>query len=303
MTSLPSVLILHGGFSHEREVSLLTGQSVNKTLQEAGYHTVLADLTAPQQLEPLLDQHAEKIIFNALHGTFGEDGTLPQLLNQRKQPYTHSGEGASRLAFHKPSLQKKLLEGGLPHASFIHFLKGQSVPMPSLPAVAKPAADGSSIEIHLLETPQKWEAFLNHVTTCPITEWIIEDYIPGQELTVSVLKDQPLAITEVKSSHAFFDYQEKYLEKTPHLLPAPLDPTLYEEIKTLALSVHRLVGCRTLSRTDIRYNPQNGQIAILEINTHPGLTDVSLLPEQAAFKGYTFQDVLEILLQDAQYGD
>ncbi len=299
------VAVLYGGISAEREVSLSSGRQVIDALQRAGFTVqpveVGADLAAViAALTPKPD-----VVFNALHGRFGEDGVIQGVLDWLDIPYTHSGARASALAMDKAASRAVFAAAGLPIAAgrviAISEL-AEADPLP-LPYVVKPLNEGSSVGVEIFRTGEN----RRHEVA---RDWnfgaqaLVEAFIPGRELTVGVMGDEPLTVTEIASVHAFYDYESKYAEGgSRHSLPAAVHPAAHRQALDLALAAHRALGCRGASRADFRYDDTNGEpgrLVLLEVNTQPGLTPTSLLPEQAAFCGIDFLALCRWMVEHAQ---
>lgn len=303
MTKFQHVAVLKGGWSAEREVSLVSGSACAKALREIG-HTV-TEIDVKPDIAEALQKAKPDVVFNALHGRFGEDGCIQGMLELLKIPYTHSGVLASAVAMDKPMAKVVFEAAGLrcPKGKVVsreEMLKGDPMPRPY---VAKPANEGSSVGVKLLlendnfyYTAENWDQG---------DSVLVEEYIPGREITVAVLNDRPLGVTEIRPKTGFYDYTNKYTDgKTEHLCPAPLPKEKYEEAMRMALAAHRALGCRGLSRADFRYHEDapGGPIYILEVNTQPGMTPLSLSPELAAYAGISFNNLVQMLLDDARLG-
>ncbi|MBU6499853.1 MAG: D-alanine--D-alanine ligase [Rhodospirillales bacterium] len=298
------VAVLYGGISAEREVSLASGRQVIVALSEAGYTVVPievgADLGAVlAALDPRPDA-----VFNALHGRFGEDGAIQGVLDWLDIPYTHSGVRASALAMDKAAAKAVFQAAGLPVARGrmvdISELE-QGDPLP-LPYVVKPVNEGSSVGVEIIRAGDNRRAAV-------AAGWrfggqaLVEEYIPGRELTVGVMGEQALAVTEIEASHNFYDYESKYAEGgSRHVIPAQVDAGIYVRAQELAVAAHRALGCRGASRADFRYDDtagEPGRLVLLEVNTQPGLTPTSLLPEQAAHLGMSFPALCAWMVENA----
>ena len=287
------VAVLYGGISAEREVSLASGAQVIAALWEAGFDVrpiqVGPDLAAViAALTPAPD-----VVFNALHGRFGEDGTIQGVLDWMGIPYTHSGVRASALAMDKQAAKAAFASAGLPVPA------GRVLPVAelaetdpiALPYVVKPVNEGSSVGVEILRQGGNRRAEI-------AAGWVfgahalVEEYVPGRELTVGVLGDRALTVTDITSSHGFYDYDAKYAEGgSVHVLPARVHPDVFASAMDMALRAHQALGCRGASRADFRYDDtagEPGRLVLLEVNTQPGLTPTSLLPEQAAQQGMPF---------------
>jgi D-alanine-D-alanine ligase len=275
--------------SAEREVSLRSGQQVVTALEQAAFAVTPIEVT--EDLAALIAALSPPpdVVFNALHGRFGEDGTVQGVLDYLGIAYTHSGVRASALAMDKAAAKAVFAHAGLPVAPHriidIEELADHD-PLPP-PYVVKPVNEGSSVGVYIIRTGDNRNMEI-------VREWkfgpaMAEQYIPGRELTVCVLEDRALAVTEIQTDLEFYDYQAKY---TPggsrHVLPARLPPEISNRAMDIALAAHRALGCRGATRADLRYDDATGRLVLLEVNTQPGLTPLSLLPEQAAYVGLDF---------------
>ena len=299
------VAVLFGGISAEREVSLASGRQVAAALRQAGYDVVPVlvdhDLSAViAALQPRPDA-----VFNALHGRFGEDGIIQGVLDWLGIPYTHSGVRASALAMDKAAAKTLFAAAGLPVADGrmvdIAELERHD-PLP-LPYVVKPANEGSSVGVAIIRAGDNRRAAV-------AAEWrfgpqaMVEEFIPGRELTVGVLGDRALAVTEILAdAGAFYDYASKYAEGgSRHVVPAAIHPATAARALEVALAAHRALGCRGASRADFRYDDTDGEpgrLVLLEVNTQPGMTATSLLPEQAAHRGIGFPQLCAWMVENA----
>lgn len=304
------VALLKGGWSAEREVSLNSGAACAKALRELGYKVTEIDMQ-PDVAE-VLARVKPDVVFNALHGNFGEDGCVQGLLELMQIPYTHSGVLASALAMDKPMAKRIFVAAGIPcpqgqTLTVAQLLKGGD-PMPR-PFVVKPACEGSSVGVHIVtaEDNRPLNVILEKDAGDVDRSFLIEQYIPGRELTVAVLDDKPLGVTELRPQSGFYDYTNKYTSgKTEHLCPAPLPPEQYRQAMDMALIAHRALGCRGLTRADFRYDDtagNKGKFYLLEVNTQPGMTALSLSPELAAHAGISFNALVGKLVEGAKLGN
>jgi D-alanine-D-alanine ligase len=298
------VAVLYGGMSAEREVSLSSGRQVVVALRDAGYDVTPIDvrdsLTA---LVSALDPRPD-VVFNALHGRFGEDGSIQGVLDWLGIPYTHSGVRASALAMDKAAAKAVFQAAGLPVAQgrMVDIAELEHAdPMP-LPYVIKPVNEGSSVGVEIMRRGDNRRAAVAASWTFG-AQALVEEYIAGRELTVGVMDDRALAVTEIGSAHAFYDYEAKYAEGgSRHVIPAPIHPDIYAHAMDVAVAAHRALGCRGASRSDFRYDDTNGEpgrLVLLEVNTQPGLTPTSLLPEQAAHCGVSFAQLCGWMVEQA----
>jgi len=298
------VAVLYGGISAEREVSLATGRQVIAALRQAGYDVTSVDVGSDlaaviAALEPRPDA-----VFNALHGRFGEDGAIQGVLDWLGIPYTHSGVRASALAMDKVAAKAVFAAAGLPVAGGrvvdVAALE-HADPIP-LPYVIKPVNEGSSVGVEIMRCGDNRRAAVAASWSFgPVA--LVEEYIPGRELTVAVMGDRALAVTEIASDHVFYDYEAKYADGgSRHTIPASVHPDIYARALDLALAAHRALGCRGATRSDFRYDDtlgEPGRLVLLEINTQPGLTPTSLLPEQAAHIGMSFSQLCAWMVENA----
>lgn len=305
------VTVLMGGLSAEREVSLSSGAQVLHALQQAGYDA--SGLDAGPDLRTMLDiLHAGRpdVVFNALHGRFGEDGAIQGVLDWLGIPYTHSGLRASAMAMDKETARAVFAAAGLPIArgGLVDIaLLAERDPLP-LPYVIKPVNEGSSVGVEIIRSGSNHRAAI-------AAGWsfgphaLVEEFIPGRELTVAVVGERALTVTDITPnpdmSHGFYDYEAKYAAGgSRHMLPAGIHPDAFAQALDIALAAHRALGCRGASRTDFRYDDTRsqggpGRLVILELNTQPGLTPTSLLPEQAAYCGMDFPSLCAWMVEHA----
>jgi D-alanine-D-alanine ligase len=303
MTARKRVLVLMGGTSSEREVSLVSGAAVTKALLEAGYEAIAFDLGTdiPALIQALTP--APDAVFNALHGRPGEDGTVQGLLELMGIRYTHSGVLASAIAMDKPATKRLVETTGVrtPKGSVISvetLRKGHPLPPPY---VVKPVAEGSTVGVYIVRPGENLPA-LDAGWAFGDTV-LVEEYIPGRELTVGIMGDRALAVTEIRFAGGLFDFTSKYTPgHAQHLLPAPVPAPVYDEAMRFALVAHQTLGCRGISRSDLRYDdqrPGTSGLFFLEINSQPGFTPISLVPEQAQRAGISFGELVTWLVENA----
>ena len=297
MNKFKHVCVLKGGWSNEREVSLVSGAAIAEGLREAGYDVTEVDVKP--NIYTILQNLAPEAVFNGLHGTWGEDGCVQGLLETLKIPYSHSGVKASALAMDK-IISKKLFQSiGIPCAPDMivnvdELFQGDPMPRPF---VVKPYNDGSSVGVVIVEEGDDFSADMDGPWK-DTASLMVEKYIPGRELTVSVLGDKALCVTELEPKAGFYDYKAKYQDgMTDHILPAALTEDQENALKEMALKAHEILGCRGVSRSDFRMDGDD--IYILETNTQPGMTPLSLLPEQAQYKGMGFSELVHWMMEDA----
>lgn len=293
------VMVLMGGFSSEREVSIESGKGVALALQKKGYEVISHDLTDTKKLLQDINKNKPDIIFNALHGNWGEDGTIPALLDLLQIPYTHSGMVASSIGMNKYLTKLIAEKSGVKTASFQKMTAKEFIakaPALERPFVVKPVSDGSSVGVFIVKKP---EDIFKIRYNDPNTELLIEQYIAGRELTVMCYKGVAKVVTELKAQDGFYDYEHKYTAgQTTHILPADLPQDITKTCLSYAEIIHNKLKCHTVSRSDFRYNPDDG-VVFLEINTHPGMTALSLVPEQAKYLGISYEELCANLVEEA----
>jgi D-alanine-D-alanine ligase len=297
------VAVLEGGRSAEREVSLVSGAACAEGLRQKGYEVSRIDVgeslgALVAALEPRPD-----VVFNALHGRYGEDGRVQGLLDLLGLPYTHSGLLASALAMDKPMAKRLFANAGLRCPEGIVVRRddlARGDPM-ARPFVVKPPAEGSSVGVRIMRQGDNLPAGDGWVFG---EEVLVERYVPGRELTVAVMDGKALAVTELRPHHGFYDYEHKYtVGRTEHLVPAPLPDDVAKEAQRMSVAAHETLGCRGVTRADLRYDdsrPGTAGLYLLEINTQPGMTPLSLVPEQAAYRGISFPDLVAWMVEHAR---
>ncbi len=297
----PKVAVVMGGPSSEREVSIASGTGVMRALATLGYEAKSLDFDG--RFVDALREIRPDVVFNALHGPGGEDGTLQGVLEWLRMPYTGSGVTACALAMDKHLTKKLLAAEGLPTPAWDAFdLGGGSLPLLpgtlDLPIVVKPRAEGSSAGISIVRTHEQWTAGVIAAAE-RTTEIIAEEYVAGREFTCGILGDEPLPVTEIVPADEFYSYDAKYKPGgSRHICPAPIDPDLAHRLQMLAISVHRMIGLRDYSRSDFIVS-REGRPYILEVNALPGLTPTSLIPEECAAIGIGYEALIERLLNAA----
>jgi D-alanine-D-alanine ligase len=303
MTGYHRIAVLMGGRSAEREVSLSSGRGVMKALQEEGFDPLMVD--PGDNLGQQLFEAKPDAVFNALHGRFGEDGTIQGLLELMRLPYTHSGVLASALAMHKERTKDIYRAAGLPVVrSFVVDRKQAAAQhLMEPPYVVKPVNEGSSVGVFIIRKgDNRPPAALGADDWNLSSEMMVEEYVPGRELTVSVMGDRPLCVTEITTDLEFYDYEAKYAPGgSKHVLPAQIPAPVTEEALALALKAHQVLGCRGLTRTDFRYDDTGAKhrLILIETNTQPGMTPTSLSPEQAAHLGISYAKLCRWMVEDA----
>ncbi|HTN11540.1 MAG TPA: D-alanine--D-alanine ligase [Acetobacteraceae bacterium] len=299
------VAVLFGGMSAEREVSLSSGRQVVLALRQAGYEVTPIEVGDDLRAVIAALDPAPDAVFNALHGRFGEDGAIQGVLDWMGIPYTHSGVRASALAMDKQAARAVFAAAGLPIARGLVVDIAElehADPLP-LPYVVKPVNEGSSVGVEIMREGGNRRAEVAAGWRFGATA-LVEEYIPGRELTVGVMGDRALAVTDITPDHGdFYDYEAKYAEGgSRHAIPARIHADTYALALEVALAAHRALGCSGASRADFRYDDsagEPGRLVLLEVNTQPGLTPTSLLPEQAAHLGVSFPQLCAWMVEHA----
>ena len=301
------VAVLLGGLSAEREVSLRSGAACAKALEGEGYRVTTIDVD--RDIGERLTTLKPDVVFNALHGRFGEDGIVQGILEMLRIPYTHSGVLASSLAMQKDRAKDVMKAAGIPVAEGLtmHRLDAAKGHPMKPPYVIKPVSEGSSVGVLIVNEdhqhpPQELTAF----------DWphgdivLVERFVAGRELTCAVMGEKALDVIEIRAADGgWYDYNAKYAAGgSIHVLPANLKGNVYQIVQDLALRAHRALGCRGVSRADFRYDDRpggTGDLVVLEVNTQPGMTETSLVPELAAYVGLTFGELVRWMVEDASY--
>jgi D-alanine-D-alanine ligase len=301
--TIRKVAVLMGGRSAEREVSLSSGKGVIAALQSEGYDAIGID-PGDNPGDQLFAAKPD-VVFNALHGRFGEDGTVQGLLELMRIPYTHSGVLSSALAMHKERTKDVYRAAGLPVVKSIvadrRAVAAEHLMTP--PYVVKPVNEGSSVGVFLIRKgDNRPPAELGSDTWTLSSEMMVEEFVPGRELTVAVMGDKALGVTEIITDLAFYDYEAKYAAGgSRHILPAQIPPAVAAEAMDLSIRAHQALGCRGVTRTDFRYDDTTAKhrLILLETNTQPGMTPTSLVPEQAAQNGMSYAKLCRWIVEDA----
>ncbi len=296
------ILILSGGISKERLISLDTGLQVAKELKKNGYRVKICEPN--NNLKKNINTFKPSIIFNALHGQFGEDGYVQTILDSFKIPYTHSGVIASSIAMDKEISKKIFIKNNINTPKFFTYsydIKNKELIKKikkklRFPVVAKPLNEGSSVNVYICNEKNIIKT-LNSIKQ--YKKVMIEEFIGGREIQVAIMGNKKLGAIELKPKRKFYDYQAKYNSsaKTKHIIPVDLPKGKMNTVMNMAYKAHRVIGCRGVTRSDFKF--LNDKFYLLEINTQPGMTKLSLVPEIAAFRGISFLDLIEWIMQDA----
>ena len=297
------VTVLMGGISAERDVSLDSGKACAKALSEIGFDVTSLD-AKDNFIEKLIKNKPDKV-FNALHGRFGEDGSIQGLLEHLKIPYTHSGILSSAIAMDKLTSKKIFKDAKIssPEYQVIKTLEDFQSSKIGYPCVVKPNNEGSSVGVYIFNEPKKSDEETIISLLKKYTFLILEKYIPGREIQVAVMGSKALGGIEIVPTRSFYDYEAKYSAnaKTKHIIPVKINEADYKKILDMALQAHNILGCRGVTRSDFRYNESDkvNKIYILEVNTQPGMTSLSLVPEIANYYGISFNELVKWIINDA----
>jgi D-alanine-D-alanine ligase len=297
--------VLLGGWSAEREVSLSTGTACANALESVGYRVTRVDVQ--RDVGTRLAELKPDAVFNALHGPFGEDGRIQGLLELLQLPYTHSGVLASALAMKKDAAKVVLAAAGVPvpDGVTVHRLEAAKRHVLPPPYVVKPVSEGSSVGVIIVREDRSHPPQELGREDWPYGDLVlVEKYIAGRELTCAVMGDRALDVIDIRpATGVFYDYDAKYAKGgSIHVLPAEIKPNVYQRVRELALTAHQALGCRGVSRADLRYDDTpngTGELVVLEVNTQPGMTETSLVPEIAAYAGYSFGELVKWMVEDA----
>lgn len=296
------VVVVGGGMSAEREVSLMSADGIVDSLVELGHHVIFVDMGI--DIAQVINSINPDVVFNALHGTYGEDGCLQGLLNIMRVPYTGCGVLSSSLAFNKKKSYEIFLANNINIAQTKIVKKSDNLKTDpiSRPYVIKPIAQGSSVGVEIIFESDDF-SFANYDFPHG-DEIIIEQYVKGRELQVAVLNGEALGVLEIEllKNKRFYDYETKYTEGfANHLLPAPIKADAYKKALEISEKIFKMFGCRGMARVEFIYDDQNDIFYTLEINTHPGMTPMSICPEIAAMKNISYTNIVEQILNDAKF--
>ena len=311
------ILILEGGNNEEHDVSLVTSREIQKILNQNKLKFKILRVN-PKNFHKKIINYKNFVCINALHGPFGEDGQTQKILKKNKIPFSHSNIKSSNLCFNKSASKREIIKNKLMSPKFyllnindLNEKKLITIKSKLKKFVIKPNRSGSSFGIKIIKNQKEFDNLISNIEEFKKElnnhkEILIEEYISGRELTVSTIKldkkIHALAVTEIKSKNNFFDYKAKYSKGyAKHILPAKLNKINYAKCLKFATKAHKLLGCNSLARTDFIFDTKKNKIFFLETNTQPGLTPISLLPEQANYKDLTFSEIIFILIKNLNY--
>ena len=300
--ALKHVAVLMGGWSAEREISLRSGKACGDALEAQGYRITRVDVA--RDVAEVLARLKPDAAFNVLHGRPGEDGTIQGILEILRIPYTHSGVLASALAMDKPAAKIVMAAAGVPVPEGLVVSRAAAAKAHVIkpPYVVKPPAEGSSVGVFIVHADHTHPPQELSRPDWPYGEQVlVELYVAGLELTCAVMGEEALGVIEIEPTTRFYDYESKYAPGgSRHILPARISPNIYQRARNLALTAHRALGCRGVSRADFRFDSRSdGDLVCLEVNTQPGMTEMSLVPELAAHAGLSFGELVKWIVEDA----
>tara|TARA_B100001741_G_C16446645_1_gene548357 strand:- start:47 stop:970 length:924 start_codon:yes stop_codon:yes gene_type:complete len=298
------ILIIGGGYSKEREISLMTAKSVERELCKNKKY-IIKKVDPSYGLISTLKKYKPDVVFNALHGQFGEDGYIQSILESQKIKYTHSGVLSSFMAMDKEISKKIFIKNNILTPKFIKFIFEKKLDSKLIklvqnklqfPVVVKPLNEGSSVNVYICNQ-QNFIKNLRKLKT--YKEILIEKYIPGREIQVAIMGNKKIGAIELKPKRKFYDYEAKYnpKAKTQHIIPVQIDPKQLDKVNNIALKAHKLLKCKGVTRSDFRYF--KGKFYLLEVNTQPGMTSLSLVPEIAKHNKISFLNLIEWMISDA----
>ena len=291
------ISILKGGISDEKDISVLSANEVYKTLRNK-YDTTLINVGSDcsKLINDLILSKPDKV-FNCLHGTFGEDGQIQSILNYLNIPYTHSGVLASSIAMNKVVSKEFFKASGIKYPTYLDIKS--KLTKSSYPFIVKPKCGGSSKNLQKIENKKQFQDFKkNNINE--LNDFMAEEFINGREITVGILDDRICGIMEIIFDSEIYDFKNKYEVIAKHIINPKLPQIIKKQLKNISLNIHNAINCKCISRLDFRFNTKSEKLFLLEINTQPGLTKNSLLPEMALSKGIDFLELCEILLSNAE---
>ena len=299
MKKFKKVMLIYGGISSEREISIISSTEIAKSLISLGYEIIKID--ANKYLKNEIEKYMPDVIFNALHGTWGEDGEVQKIIEEAKVPYTNSGIDASNLAMDKHRSSIEFIKNSIPYpktylSSMKDFKKNNMI---NYPFVIKPRNEGSSVGVAIVYSNEDKEKYIKENNKR--LDILIQEFIEGVEIQVAVIGHEKTGSIEIVPKNQFYDYESKYFDdgKTQHIIPPRLTKNEIEKVEQLGLKAHKILKCKGISRSDFIMNKKTNTFYILEVNTQPGMTPTSLVPEIALSKGIDFDCLIDWILNDA----
>lgn len=295
-----NIMLLYGGISAEREISIITAKAISESLNNIGHNVI--EIDAGINLAVDLNKYKPDLVFNGLHGTWGEDGEVQKIIERFKIPYTHSGVEASQIAMDKIKSAEIFNKNNFFHPK-TYLIKINEINKQNFfeyPFVLKPRSEGSSVGVGIIRSESDKENYIQE--NMFRKEVLIQQFIKGPEINVAIFGNNKTGSLEIDPKNEFYDYESKYFDKgqTKHIIPPRLNDDQIKEVEKLALKAHHLIGCKGISRIEFILDSSSKQFYILELNTQPGMTPTSLVPEIAKYHGVNFDDLIKWMIEDAK---
>ena len=299
MNKYKKIMLIYGGISSEREISIISSEGIYNSLLRNNYEVIKID--ADELLEQKINEIKPDVIFNALHGYWGEDGQVQRIIEKTKVPYTHSGVNSSEVAMDKYSAGEEFINNKIlyPKTKLIYFNELENYNHSKFPFVLKPRNDGSSVGVSIIKNNSDKEKYIKKNSN--FSEVLVQEFIKGKEIQVAIIGDKAIGSIEIVPKNEFYDYESKYFDsgETQHILPPRISKKEKELVEKIALQAHKLLKCKGISRSDFILDENNKEFYLLELNTQPGMTPTSLVPEIAKAEGIGFDKLINWILNDA----
>ena len=299
MNKYKKIMLIYGGISSEREISIISSEGIYNSLLRNNYEVIKID--ADELLEQKINKIKPDVIFNALHGYWGEDGQVQRIIEKTKVPYTHSGVNSSEVAMDKYSAGEEFINNKIlyPKTKLIYFNELENYNQSKFPFVLKPRNDGSSVGVSIIKNNSDKEKYIKKNSN--FSEVLVQEFIKGKEIQVAIIGDKAIGSIEIVPKNEFYDYESKYFDsgETQHILPPRISKKEKELVEKIALQAHKLLKCKGISRSDFILDENNKEFYLLELNTQPGMTPTSLVPEIAKAEGIGFDKLINWILNDA----
>ena len=299
MNKYKKIMLIYGGISSEREISIISSEGIYNSLLRNNYEVIKID--ADELLEQKINEIKPDVIFNALHGYWGEDGQVQRIIEKSKVPYTHSGVNSSEVAMDKYSAGEEFINNKIlyPKTKLIYFNELENYNQSKFPFVLKPRNDGSSVGVSIIKNNSDKEKYIKRNSN--FSEVLVQEFIKGKEIQVAIIGDKAIGSIEIVPKNEFYDYESKYFDsgETQHILPPRISKKEKELVEKIALQAHKLLKCKGISRSDFILDENNKEFYLLELNTQPGMTPTSLVPEIAKAEGIDFDKLINWILNDA----
>ena len=293
-------MLIYGGISSEREISIISSEGIYNSLLRNNYEVIKID--ADELLEQKINEIKPDVIFNALHGYWGEDGQVQRIIEKTKVPYTHSGVNSSEVAMDKYSAGGEFINNKIlyPKTKLIYFNELENYNQSKFPFVLKPRNDGSSVGVSIIKNNSDKEKYIKKNSN--FSEVLVQEFIKGKEIQVAIIGDKAIGSIEIVPKNEFYDYESKYFDsgETQHILPPRISKKEKELVEKIALQAHKLLKCKGISRSDFILDENNKEFYLLELNTQPGMTPTSLVPEIAKAEGIDFDKLIKAVVRNTR---